>query len=64
MLRYFPTQAFNFAFKDVIKNIFSWSNVIVFAGADSYSANGAAAFEEAALSQGITVSRSLQVSHT
>ena len=30
-------------------------------GADSYSANGAAAFEEAAVSQGITVSRSLQV---
>ena len=30
---------------DVMKNVFGWDNVIVLSGSDSYSANGAAAFQ-------------------
>ena len=46
---------------DVIKNVFGWENVLVIAGSDSYSAEGASAFEVAAAEEGISVTRSLQV---
>ena len=43
----------------MIKHIFGWDNVIVINGDDSYSANGAAAFKNAAGGKDLNVLQSL-----
>ena len=45
----------------MIKHIFGWDNVIVINGDDSYSANGATAFKNAAGGKDLNVLQSLEV---